>query len=44
MSEVGFPGFEKLEMFKDTTELGIVLNFIIQVSNLVSLDRTGKRE
>ena len=41
MCDVGFPGSEKYVLFKDPSELICLLNFILQISVLCSLKRTG---
>ena len=41
MCDVGFPGCENYEMFGDASQLKAILAFLLQVSTLMSLKRTG---
>ena len=41
MVKVGFPGYEKYMMFKDTSDFSSLLAFIIKISGLQRLQRTG---
>ena len=41
MQEVGFPGTEKMQVFGDDTQLRDLLGFILKVSELTRLKRTG---
>ena len=41
MVKVGFPGYEKYVMFKDTSDLSSLLAFIVKISGLQRLQRTG---
>ena len=42
MVEAGFPGHEKYTMFSDSQDFQSLLTFIIKISNLRCLKRTGK--
>ena len=41
MKEVGFSGTEKIQLFEDVSELDNLLTFILKVSELTRLKRTG---
>lgn len=41
MEEVGFPGTEKMQVFDDDSQLRNLLTFILKVSELTRLKRTG---
>ncbi len=42
MCDVGFRGAEKFKLLGDDSELKAVLAFLLHVSNLLSLKRTGE--
>lgn len=41
MQEVGFPGTEKIQLFGDKSELENLLSFLLKISDLTRLKRTG---
>ena len=41
MQEVGFPGTEKIQLFGDETELNGLLTFVLKITDLSRLKRTG---
>ncbi len=41
IKEVSFPGLERLQVFNDSSELQNLLKFIMKISDLIRLKRTG---